>query len=119
MVPNPYNIPIHNQENKNNCTSIAFATLLEYKLSEFLKERSLIDIDDLWDKQRRLGTATEAGDKMTGPMEMVEKYGALFRTDSGRKGLIIGGLRSPFVIQFFHTRYSRPLIMRFQWAKLF
>jgi len=47
ITPNPYNIPVHDQGNKNNCTSHAFALMLEYKLSEKFKERVIVDVDDL------------------------------------------------------------------------
>lgn len=30
IIPNAYNIPVNNQENKSNCTSHAFATMWEY-----------------------------------------------------------------------------------------
>lgn len=86
-IPNTYNIPIHDQKGKNNCTSHAFATMHEYKLSEWLKEQVLIDVDDLWEKQIKYGTATEAGDTLEGVIKVANEYGMLFTTISGRKGI--------------------------------
>lgn len=86
-IPNPYDIPIHDQKGKNNCTSHAFATMFEYRLSELFKEQVLIDVDDLWEKQLKYGTATEAGDTMEGVIYIANKYGMLFKTKSGRKGI--------------------------------
>ena len=73
MVPNPYNIPVHNQRDKNNCTSHAFALMLEYKLSEKFKERVIVDVDDLWEKQKKFGTATEEGDFLEDPFIIATK----------------------------------------------
>jgi len=86
IVPNPYNLPVHNQGNKNNCTSHAFASMTEYHLSDKLKERTLIDVDDLWEKQKKFGTATEEGDFLDGPIVIATKYGVRFNTESGRRG---------------------------------
>lgn len=87
IVPNPYNIPVHNQGDKNNCTSHAFASVAEYYLSDKLKERVLIDVDDLWEKQKKFGTATERGDFLDGPIIIARKYGAKFNAEkSGRRG---------------------------------
>lgn len=92
IIPNPYNIPVHNQGNKNNCTSHAFALLIEYNLSNRLKERALVDVDDLWEKQKKFGTATDEGDTLEGPWLIAEKYGVIFNTDSGRRGTyFLGG----------------------------
>lgn len=86
IVPNPYDIPIHDQKGKNNCTSHAFATMYEFKLSELFKEQVLID--DLWEKQLKYGVATEVnGDNTEGVIEIANKHGMLFRTKSGRKGI--------------------------------
>ena len=87
-IPNPYNIPDRVQGNQNNCTSLSFAHLVEYPLSDHFKERTLIDIDDLWNKQRTLGTATEVGDYADGPFNIAIKYGVRFTTDSGRTGTV-------------------------------
>jgi len=87
IVPNPHNLPVHNQGNKNNCTSHAFASMMEYHLSDKLKERTLIDVDDLWEKQKKFGTATEErGDFLEGPFIIATKYGIRFSTESGRRG---------------------------------
>ena len=86
-VPNPNNIPVHDQANKNNCTSHAFAAMIEYRLSEKFNERTLVDVDDLWNKQRKFGTATEEGDSSEGPFIMAKKYGVKFKTDSGKSGI--------------------------------
>ena len=86
-IPNPYNIPVHNQGNKNNCTSHAFASMVEYRLSAKLKERVIVDVDDLWEKQKKFGTATEeGGDFLEGPFIIATKYGVRFSTESGRRG---------------------------------
>jgi hypothetical protein len=87
IIPNPYNIPIHDQGNKNNCSSHAFATMIEYLLSKEFKERTLVDVDDLWNKQRKFGTATEEGDYIKGPFIIAKKYGVKFKTDSGKRGI--------------------------------
>lgn len=85
-VENPYKIPVHDQGDKNNCTSHTFALMMEYHLSEYFKERTLIDVDDLWEKQKRLGTATDRGDFLEGPFFIATKYGVKFKTDSGKTG---------------------------------
>ncbi|MGB8215949.1 MAG: hypothetical protein WCE94_01500 [Candidatus Methanoperedens sp.] len=88
IIPNPYNIPVHDQGNKNNCTSHAFASMIESKLSKKFKERTLVDVDDLWNKQIKFGTATEeGGDSIKGPFIIAEKYGVKFKTDSGKRGI--------------------------------
>jgi hypothetical protein len=88
IIPNPYDIPIHDQGNKNNCTSHAVAAGFEYKLSDLLKERALIDVDDLWDKQLKYGTATEEeGDTVEDALKIAFEYGMLFTTESGKKGI--------------------------------
>ena len=88
FIDNPFNIPIHDQKDKNNCTSYAFSTTLEHYLSDYFRERTLIDVDDLWEKQLKYGTATEeGGDTIEGVMKIADEYGVLFRTDSGKKGL--------------------------------
>lgn len=86
MVPNPYNLPIHDQRSKKNCTSHAFAAMVEYHLSDYFKEQTLIDVDDLWEKQKKYGTATDEGDLMDGPYAIATKYGARFKTGSGKTG---------------------------------
>jgi hypothetical protein len=86
-IVDPYNLPVHDQGDKNNCTSHAFAGMMEIKLSHKLKERTLIDVDDLWEKQKKFGTATEDGDFMEGPFIIATKYGVRFKTDSGRTGI--------------------------------
>jgi len=95
-VPNPYNVPIHNQENKNNCISHAFAIMLEYKLSAMFKELVIIDVDDLWEKQKKFGTATEEGDFGEGPFIIATKYGVKFTTKSGKKGTYFLGRKIEF-----------------------
>ena len=87
-ISNPHNIPIHNQGNKKNCTSHAFASVIEYQLSEQFKERVIVDVDDLWEKQKKFGTAIEErGDSFEGLFMVVEKYGVKFSTISGKKGI--------------------------------
>ena len=92
-VLNPYNIPVHDQKGKNSCTSHAFALMMEYKLSEMFNERTLIDVDDLWEKQKKFGTAREEdGDFMEGPFIIAEKYGVKFSTDDVKTGIyFLGG----------------------------
>lgn len=91
IIPNPYNIPVHNQGNRNNCTAHAFATGLELELSNKLKERTLVDVDDLWEKQKKYGKATEEdGDILEGPFIIKDKYGVKFKTDSGKTGIVLG-----------------------------
>lgn len=89
IIPNPYNIPVHDQGKKKNCTSHAFASLIEFHLSNMFKERTLVDVDDLWNKQLKFGTATEEiGDISTeGPFIIAKKYGVKFKTDSGKRGI--------------------------------
>jgi len=103
IIPNPYDIPAHDQGEKNNCTSHAFALGLEYQLSEIFKERTLIDVDDLWEKQKKFGTATENGDCLEGPFIIAEKYGVKFKTDSGKKGIFFlkGKIISEKNIRYF------------------
>lgn len=91
-ISNPYNIPVHDQGNKNNCTSHAYALSLEYKLSNFFKERTLVDVDDLWEKQKKFGKASEiCGDTLEGPFLITEKYGVKFKTESGPTGTYLNG----------------------------
>lgn len=95
IIPNPYNLPIHDQGNKNNCISYAFASMMEYNLSDHFKERTLIDVDDLWEKQKKYGIATaEKGDVMEGPFKIATKYGVRFKIDSGKTGTVfLSGLK--------------------------
>lgn len=88
IVSDPYNLPVHDQGNINNCTSHAFASLTEQMLSNHFKERTLVDVDDLWDKQKKFGTATEDGDRLDGPIFIAVKYGVRFKTDSGILGTL-------------------------------
>ena len=114
-VPNPYNLPVHNQGNKNNCTSHAFASVAEDYLSNKLKERVLIDVDDLWEKQKKFGTATEErGDFLDGPIIIARKYGVRFSTKKGRHGTFFlsdktekqGGITSLFVDKIEFVYYD-------------
>lgn len=90
---NKYDIPIHNQGKENSCTAHAFAYLMELQLSEKFKERTLVDVDDLWEKQKKFGTATEKGDCSEGPFLIAQKYGVNFKTDSGIEGTYFLGSR--------------------------
>jgi hypothetical protein len=93
FVPNPYNIPVHNQGRKNNCTAYTNATLIESTLSRVLKERVIVDVDDLWEKQKKFGTATEqGGDTLTDSVIIAARYGIKFETDSGKKGIFYPGI---------------------------
>jgi len=87
LVPNPYEVPMHVQKDKNNCTSHAIAQIFEYKLSAYFKEKVLIDVDDLWEKQKKYGTVTEEGDSWQDAWNIADEYGMLFNTESGKKGL--------------------------------
>ena len=87
VVPNPFEIPAHVQKDVNNCTSIAVSSMIEYKLSIYFNERVLIDIDDLWEKQKKFGTATENGDTLKDVFVIADEYGVLFKTESGKTGL--------------------------------
>lgn len=84
-VPNPYNIQPRIQGNENNCTSLSLAYLIEYQLSNKLKERVVVDVDDLWRKQKTLGTATVDGDLAEGAFKIAEKYGVRFYTENTRR----------------------------------
>lgn len=87
MIPDPYNIPIHDQKDKNNCTSHAFSYIWELELSNMLKEQVTIDVDDLWEKQKKYGTATEeGGDTLEDVIKIANEYGVVFKTESGKKG---------------------------------
>ena len=87
-IPNPYDIPMRIQGDENNCTSLTFADMYDYVLSDYFKERTLIDVDDLWNKQKEFGTATEEGDLAEGPFNIAIKYGVRFATDSGKTGTL-------------------------------
>lgn len=88
-IHNPYNVPVHDQGDKNSCTAHVFAVMLEYQLSPFFKELTLIDVDDLWEKQKRFGTASEErGDLPDGPYRMAVKCGVRFITKSRKTGTI-------------------------------
>jgi hypothetical protein len=92
FVPNPYNLPVHNQGCKNNCTTHAYAASIEYILSRTLKERVAVDVDDLWEKQKKFGTATEqGGDTLSDSLMIAETYGVKFETESGKKGVYYPG----------------------------
>ena len=63
--------------------------LFRSQLSDIFQERILIDVDDLWDKQLRYGTAIEEiGDSFDGPFNMAAKYGIRFTRDSGKTGTL-------------------------------
>ena len=85
-VSNPYNVPVHDQEEKCNCTSHAFSFALELCLSDFFHELALIDVDDLWENQLNYGTANESGDFTSGCIDIIESYGVKFSTKSGLIG---------------------------------
>ncbi|MFH0833855.1 MAG: hypothetical protein V2A63_00490 [Patescibacteria group bacterium] len=90
---------MHDQKGKNNCTSHAFATCIEYQLSNLLKERVLVNVDDLWEKQKKYGTAKDGvGDLIEGPMKIAAKYEVLFSTASGKNGIFFLG-RGVFILK--------------------
>ncbi len=81
-------LPVHDQGSKNSCTAHSFALMLELQLSRHLGDVVHIDVDDLWDKQKIFGTATEEkGDVMEGPFIIAEEYGVRFKTNGGMSGL--------------------------------
>lgn len=94
-LPNPYNIPVHDQGGKNNCTSHSIASAIEYQLSAKLEERVLVDVDDLWEKQKRFGSATEeTGDFIENALRVASMHGIKFTTTSGKKGTIYPSAKS-------------------------
>ena len=95
FVPNPYNIPVHNQGRKNNCTAHSNASSVELNLSRILKERVVVDVDDLWEKQKKFGTATElGGDTLRDSVIIAALHGVKFETASGKKGISYPGVSS-------------------------
>jgi hypothetical protein len=68
--------------------------MMEFQLSINFKERTLIDIDDLWEKQLNFGTATVDGDSFEGLFIIAMKYGARFKTDSGKTGTLFGAKKN-------------------------
>ncbi len=121
-IPNPYNIPMKIQGDENNCTSLTFADMYDYVLSDYFKERTLIDIEDLWNKQKELGTATEEGDIAEGPFNIAIQYGVTFTTDSGKTGtLFLTGEKRQigFITQYVGTiiKLDNPLIKIFRLFK--
>lgn len=108
IIPNPYNISIHNQGNKNNCTSHAFASMMEYYLSNKLKEKVAVDVNDLWEKQKKFGTATEeSGDSLEGPFIISAKYGVKFSTENGKRGTCFTDINTEKVEGITHIPVSR------------
>ncbi|MBF4696099.1 hypothetical protein [Fusibacter ferrireducens] len=96
--PNMKYFKIHDQGSKNNCTSHAIAGMVELQLSEIFQESVTVNVDDLWNKQLRYGTATEEGEKsVEGALVIFEKYGVWFHTESG----IIGTYSPLNGIKFF------------------
>ena len=92
IIPDTYNIPIHDQGTKNNCTAHALAGMIELTLSRVLKERVIVDVDDLWEKQKKFGTATEKwGDTVSGAVRIAARYGVKFETESGKRGTFLPG----------------------------
>ena len=93
FVPNPYNVPVHDQGDKNNCTAHANAALIELTLSRMLKERVTVDVNDLWEKQKNFGTAIEdEGDTVRGSAIIAAIHGVKFETESGKKGIFYPGI---------------------------
>ncbi len=86
-TPDPYNIPIHDQGNKNSCVLHALAVCIEEYLSEEFKERTLIDVDDWWDNMLKYGMATTDGTTVELAMEYISKHGVKYTTDSGKCGI--------------------------------
>lgn len=79
MIPNKFIPPIHNQGNKNNCTAHAVASAIEIELSKKLGKRVIVDVDDLWEKQKKFGTATEeGGDSLEDALFIAKKYGVRY-----------------------------------------
>ena len=87
MIPD--NLPVHDQGCKNNCTAHATAAGIEITLSRILEERVTVDVDDLWEKQKKFGTATEPeGDTAGDPEIIAERYGVKFETETEKKGIV-------------------------------
>lgn len=77
----------HDQGNKSNCSSHAIAACLELQLSARLKKRVTVDVEDLWEKQKKFGTAQEGiGDHMESSLNTANTYGVIFSVEDGRKG---------------------------------
>ena len=90
-VPDPYGLfdaSNHIQKGENNCTSHTFALMMEFQLSNLFKQRILIDVDDLWEKQKKFGTATREGDYIDGPWEIAISHGLKFKTQRGIIGFL-------------------------------
>lgn len=85
---NTYDLPPHDQGDKNSCTAHAVAMMFEMHLSNDFREPVSIDGDDLWEKQLKFGTATEDGDDFVGVLYIADKYGMKFETKSGIKGIL-------------------------------
>jgi hypothetical protein len=93
FIPDPYNVPVHNQGDKNNCTAHAYAASIELTLSRELQERVTVDVDDLWEKQKNFGTATEdEGDTVRGCVIIAAIHGVKFETESGKLGIFYPGI---------------------------
>ena len=87
MVPGWKHFTPHNQGNKSNCTSHAIAACLELMLSGKLQKKVTVDVDDLWEKQKKLGTAKEGiGDYMENALKIASTYGVKFSVEDGGKG---------------------------------
>ena len=87
ITPNPYNIPIHDQGNKSNCTSQVIAEGIEYYLSNKFKQLVLVDVDDLWEKQKKYGTAKDGvGDTMEDAVRIAHEYGVIYKKSDGETG---------------------------------
>jgi hypothetical protein len=86
IIPDPS--PVHDQGDKNSCTAHAYAAGIEIILSGKLKETVTVDANDLWEKQKNFGTATEdEGDTIHGPAIIAAIHGVKFETESGKKGI--------------------------------
>ena len=82
-VPDPYGLldtSNHIQRGENNCTSHSFALMMEFQLSNLFKQRILIDVDDLWGKQKKFGTATREVDYIHRPWEIYIRHGLKYKT---------------------------------------
>ena len=88
IIPNTYNIPIHDQGNKSNCTSHAIATMIEYRLSNEFKQLVTVDVEDLWEKQKKYGTAKEGiGDSIEDAVKVAQEYGVIYKKSNGETGI--------------------------------
>lgn len=98
-IPIPKGFKVHNQGNKMNCTSHAITGGIEIQLGNKLGEAIYCDVDDLWEKQKKFGTATEEeGEYMENAWRIAATYGIKFKTFCGKTGTIYPSAKSLITI---------------------